>query len=75
MNLKNYELAEQDYMDGMKYKDIATKYGVTLSTVKSWKTRYKWDRKSTRTKVKKYAYKKQKKNRKNRRLPRPWSRF
>lgn len=58
MNLKNYELAEQDYMDGMKYKDIATKYGVTLSTVKSWKTRYKWDRKSTRTKNKKVCIQK-----------------
>lgn len=28
----------------MKYKDIARKYGVSLSTVKSWKTRYKWTR-------------------------------
>lgn len=58
VDLKNYELAEQDYMDGMKYKDIATKYGVTLSTVKSWKTRYKWDRKSTRTKNKKVCIQK-----------------
>lgn len=58
MDLKNYELAEQDYMDGMKYKDIAAKYGVTLSTVKSWKTRYKWDRKSTRTKNKKVCIQK-----------------
>ena len=58
VDLKNYELAEQDYMDGMKYKDIAAKYGVTLSTVKSWKTRYKWDRKSTRTKNKKVCIQK-----------------
>lgn len=36
----NYELAEKDYKNGMKYKDIATKYGVSLNTVKSWKTRY-----------------------------------
>lgn len=42
--MKNYELAELDYMQGMKYQDIADKYGVKLSTVKSWKTRYKWDR-------------------------------
>ena len=28
----------------MKYKDIAEKYGVSLNTVKSWKTRYKWSR-------------------------------
>lgn len=44
MDLKNYELAEQDYMAGMKYKEIAEKYGVTLNTVKSWKTRYKWSK-------------------------------
>lgn len=40
----NYELAEHDYMDGMKYKDIAEKYDVSINTVKSWKTRYKWSR-------------------------------
>ena len=52
----------------MKYKDIAKKYGVALSTVKSWKTRNNWQRKnatkkksmhtklkSTRTKTKKVA--------------------
>lgn len=38
--MTNYELAEKDYKAGMKYKDIAQKYGVTLNTVKSWKTRY-----------------------------------
>lgn len=53
MDLKNYELAEQDYMDGMKYKDIASKYEVTLNTVKSWKTRYKWDKKGVHTKKRK----------------------
>lgn len=31
MDVKNYELAEQDYMAGMKYKEIAAKYGVTLN--------------------------------------------
>lgn len=48
--------AEQDYLAGMKYKDIAAKYDVALSTVKSWKQRYGWSRnkdappkKSTRT--------------------------
>lgn len=60
----NIELAELDYAAGMKYKDIAEKYAVSLSTVKSWKTRYKWSRdkakkicvqnkKSTRTKKEK----------------------
>lgn len=36
--------AENDYMLGMKYKDIAAKYGVTINTVKSWKQRYGWER-------------------------------
>lgn len=40
--MNNYELAEKDYLAGMKYKDIASKYNVTLNTVKSWKVRYKW---------------------------------
>lgn len=40
-------------MQGMKYKDIAEKYGVTLNTVRSWKTRYKWNRKSVHTKEEK----------------------
>lgn len=44
------ELAKQDYLKGMKYKDIAEKYGVALNTVKSWKQRYKWDRKGVHTK-------------------------
>lgn len=45
-NLKpqNYELAYIDYCKGMKYKEIAEKYGVTINTVKSWKTRYKWSK-------------------------------
>lgn len=40
----NYELAELDYMNGMKYKEIAEKYNVSVNTVKSWKTRYKWSK-------------------------------
>ena len=31
-------------MAGMKYKDIAEKYGTTINTVKSWKKRYEWSR-------------------------------
>lgn len=38
------EQAEKDYMAGMKYKDIAEKYGTTINTVKSWKKRYAWSR-------------------------------
>ncbi|MBA1393490.1 terminase, partial [Lactobacillus sp. XV13L] len=45
----------------MKYKDIAEKYNVSLNTVKSWKSRYKWQRapnqKGVHTKVKKGAHK------------------
>lgn len=50
----NAELAYIDYLKGMKYKEIAEKYGVTINTVKSWKTRYKWskdDKKSVHTKT------------------------
>ena len=42
--MENYEKAEQDYMAGMKYKDIAEKYKTTINTVKSWKKRYEWRR-------------------------------
>lgn len=42
--MENYEKAEQDYIAGMKYKDIAEKYGTTINTVKSWKKRYEWSR-------------------------------
>lgn len=52
----NYELAYIDYCKGMKYKEIAEKYCVTINTVKSWKTRYKWSKdgkKSAHTKSKK----------------------
>lgn len=44
-----HEQAVQDYMAGMKYKDIAAKYAVSLNTVKTWKTRYKWQRATTKT--------------------------
>ncbi|MEK4968600.1 phage terminase small subunit [Cytobacillus sp. FSL R7-0696] len=36
--------AEKDYVKGMKYKDIAEKYDVSINTVKSWKKRYGWNR-------------------------------
>ncbi|EAG8027313.1 TerS [Listeria monocytogenes] len=42
--MEKYKLAEQDYNAGMKYKDIAEKYNVTLNTVKSWKKRHGWYR-------------------------------
>ncbi len=54
------EQAEKDYMQGMKYKDIAAKYGVSINTVKSWKQRHKWNRKKAHTESEKGAHKKQK---------------
>jgi len=61
------DLAYKDYMDGMKYQDIANKYGVSINTVKSWKQRNDWNRKKSapdapaekgRTQKKKGAHKK-----------------
>lgn len=49
--MNKYELAEKDYKAGMKYKDIADKYGVTINTVKSWKQRYSWTKKSAEKKT------------------------
>lgn len=36
--------AEADYKRGMKYKEIAEKYDVSVNTVKSWKQRHGWSR-------------------------------
>ncbi|HID0883027.1 TPA: P27 family phage terminase small subunit [Clostridium botulinum] len=38
--------AYKDYVSGMKYKDIADKYSVSINTVKSWKRRLNWQRKT-----------------------------
>lgn len=43
--MENYQAAALDYMAGMKYKDIAEKYGTTVNTVKSWGRRYGWAQK------------------------------
>lgn len=53
--------ARKDYLQGMKYKDIATKYEVSINTVKSWKKRH-WSKdapvkKSMHTKLKRGASK------------------
>ncbi|MGG0047092.1 phage terminase small subunit [Bacillus subtilis] len=37
--------AYKDYIEGMKYKDLADKYGVSVNTIKSWKQRHGWQRK------------------------------
>lgn len=43
-----------DYQGGMKYKEIAEKYGVSLSAVKSWASRY-WKKEGCNPKPKKVA--------------------
>lgn len=44
--------AEQDYQQGMKYKEIAEKYEVSINTVKSWKQRHGWSREKGAPKTK-----------------------
>ncbi|WP_196602084.1 terminase small subunit [Pectinatus frisingensis] len=58
--MSNIDQAELDYTSGMKYKDIAEKYAVSINTVKSWKTRNKWVRKGVHTKPKSMHTKKPK---------------
>lgn len=48
-HVKKYELAREDYEKGLKYREIAEKYGVSISTVKSWKSRY-WSQEKVATK-------------------------
>lgn len=47
--MKKYVKAFSDYQKGLKYKEIAEKYGVSISTVKSWKSRY-WSQEKVATK-------------------------
>lgn len=54
---EKHELAYEDYLAGMKYKDIATKYDVSVSAVKSWKSRY-WKDKKLQPKKSRVATKK-----------------
>lgn len=56
--MEKYQLAEKDYIAGMKYKDIADKYEVSINTVKSWKNRYWNKEKGCTQKAKKVAHKK-----------------
>ena len=60
MDAPNYEVAYQDFVDGMKYKEIAEKYGVSLSAVKSWASRYWKKKEGCNPKGKKVATKKKK---------------
>ncbi len=45
------ELAYEDYLKGLKYKEIAKKHNVSVSTVKSWASRY-WKKKGCNPKEK-----------------------
>ncbi|HFL3608711.1 TPA: phage terminase small subunit [Clostridioides difficile] len=36
------EKVKQDYLDGMKQKEISAKYDISLNTLKSWIKRYNW---------------------------------
>jgi uncharacterized protein YjcR len=55
-----YEDAYKDWLKGMKYKEIAEKYGVSLSAVKSWATR-DWKNRKVATSGKKKLQPKDKK--------------
>lgn len=50
--METREEAYKDYRNGMKYKDIADKYGISVNTVKSWASRY-WKQKKLQPKRKK----------------------
>lgn len=59
--MEKWELAYKDYQQGMKYKEIAAKYDVSINTVKSWKSR-KWgvpSEKKVAHKTQKVAHKKE----------------
>ncbi|MBG9911766.1 hypothetical protein ABD83_09945 [Bacillus xiamenensis] len=43
--------AKQDYMKGMTYQQLADRYDVSIHTVKSWKSRYGWQRQKMSSKT------------------------
>lgn len=53
--MTDQDKAYNDYLKGMKYKNIAEKYNVSINTVKSWKRRNDWQRKKGAHKKKKGA--------------------
>lgn len=68
---ENYVEAEKDYLAGMKYKELAEKYGVSLNTVKSWKQRYDWSRDKGAQKEKGVHTKKKGRTQKKKAAPAP----
>lgn len=59
--MDKWELAYKDRQKGMKYREIAEKYGVSINTVKAWKSR-KWNTQpqASESPPKKVAHKKRK---------------
>lgn len=55
--IPKWKLAFEDYQKGLKYKDIAEKYEVSISAIKSWKSRY-WTTEKLQPNGKKVATKK-----------------
>lgn len=55
--IPKWKLAFEDYQKGLKYKDIANKYDVSISAIKSWKSRY-WTNEKLQPRSKKVATKK-----------------
>lgn len=50
------ELIKQEYLKGIKQKDICEKYDLSLNTLKSWIKRYGWSKeKKVRSRYKKSA--------------------
>ncbi|SHJ12750.1 terminase small subunit [Clostridium magnum] len=48
----NKDLVKIDYLQGMKYKEIAAKFNVSIDTVKSWVKRYGWAKDKEKVKEK-----------------------
>ena len=53
--MTNQDKAYNDYQKGMKYKEIAEKYNVSINTVKAWQRRKGWQRKKGAPEKKKGA--------------------
>ena len=51
--METRDKAYKDFQKGMKYKDIAEKYGVSVNTIKSWASRYWKNTEKVATKNKK----------------------
>ncbi|HFK1549645.1 TPA: hypothetical protein ACGXMZ_005619 [Bacillus albus] len=48
---QKHELAQEDYMRGMKYRELVEKYEVNSNTIKFWRKRHGWNRKGMHTDV------------------------